>query len=233
MAIRIECQACGFKNDLGRVFCTQCGKRLELTHTSLADLAERRTFDWSSLIHRIVFGGVILAVGGAVVAACWRQALSPVPSDPSGAKQIAMKVRAVQSGLRARREIAMPLTEAEVNGLLAARAESRKLQRLTIDFHPGSFTLTAWSRLTPLGQVAGLTNLVVPVSCGLSGRFEGGMVVIQGGRVGHLPLPASLTSLMKPWFKDWLSDDLAQAEMVSALKRATFDETGAQLVFGP
>jgi hypothetical protein len=233
MAVKIECQICGFKNDLGRIFCTQCGKRLELTHTSLGELSSRRTFDWGPLIRRLLMALLLLAVGSVIAAALWPKTLPPIPVDPAGVKQIPIKSRAWQSALRARREIMLTYTEPEVNGFLDARARARKLKRLSIDFKPGSLTLAAWHDWTPVRQVTVLTNVTLPVSCELSGRFDGGTLVLQGGRVGHLPLPTPLASLMAPWFKGWFDDILAQTGMVRSLKSVTLDETTARLVFGP
>ncbi len=233
MAIKIECQLCRFKNDLGRVFCAQCGKRLELTHTSLGELAGRSTFEWGPVIRRIVVAGLLLAGGGVIAAAFWVQHPPTLQIDPAGVQQIPLKQRAWQNALRARREIKLTFTEAEMNGFLGERARLRKLQRLSIDFKTGSFTLAAWHRWMPVPQVTVLTNLVIPVSCELSGRFDGGTLVIQGGRLGHLPVPAPLASVTTPWFRNWFDDILAQTGMVRSLKSVTFDETGAQLVFGP
>jgi hypothetical protein len=233
MAIKIECQLCGFKNDLGRVFCTQCGKRLELTNTSLDDLARRRTLDWGPMVRRIVGWALALVVAGILGAAFWPAKPARVPMDPAGVKQIPMKVRTVQTALRARQPIAVPFTEAEVNGFLEARAKARKLDRLSVRFKPGSLTFSAGHQWRPVPQVTVLTNLVVPVSCELSGRFDGAQLVIRGGRLGHVPLPSPLASLMTPWFKGWFDDVLAQTGMVRALKSVTLDEGRAQLIFGP
>ena len=233
MAIKIECQICGFMNDLGRVFCTQCGKRLELTNTSLDDLARRRTFDWGPLVSQVAGWTLALIVVAIIGAALWQKMPVRVPTDPAGVKQIPMKVRIVQTALRARQPIAVPFTEAEVNGFLEARAKSRKLDHLSVDFKPGMLTFAAGHPWRPVTQVTVLTNLVMPVTCELSARFDGPTLVVRGGRLGHLPLPSPAAALMVPWFRGWFDDVLAQTGMVRSLKSVTLEENGAQLVFGP
>ncbi len=233
MPIKIECQNCGFKNDLGRVFCVQCGKRLELTNTALGDLASRREIEWGPVVRGVVTVLVVAAVAAVVALAFWRQPPPAVQSDPAGVKQLTVKMTALKNALRAKQGMPLAVTEGELNGFLETRAKTRKVERITIDLKPGSFDMAAWHSWAPATNVAALTNLVFPVSCQISGRFQGNQLTVTGGRFGHIPLPGPLASVTAPWFKNWLDDVVAQTGMVSALKSVTIDDTKAELVFGP
>lgn len=233
MAIKIQCQTCGFQNELGRVFCVQCGKRLELTNTSLEDLAQRRQIEWGPIVRRILGWLAVLLVAAVMGAAFWRQPVGTILSDPSGPQQIATKTRALQHALRARQRVSLTLGEAEVNGFLEARAKSRGVEHLAIDLRPGGFELSAWHRWMPVTNVNVLTNLVIPVSCELSCAFEGKTCVVKGGRLGHIPLPGAVAVLTAPWYQGWFDDVLAQTNLLAALQGVTIEDGTAQLVFGP
>lgn len=233
MAIKIKCDKCGFQNDLGRMFCVQCGRRLELTHTSLDELASKRKIEWRPILRRVLTGLGVVAVAGVIGAAFWPPSPAKVLVDPAGVKQIPSKTQALQKALRARQRVSLEFAEAELNGFLEERAKSRKLHHLTIDLKPGEFDLAAGHRWVPITAVAALTNLVLPVSCELTAGFKGGTLAVKGGRFGHIPLPAPAASLMTPWFTGWFDDVLARTNLVEGLQSVTLEEDKATLVFGP
>lgn len=233
MPIKIDCKSCGFKNDLGRVFCVQCGKRLELTNTSLEELAARRQIDWGRYGRQLVRLLIVLVIAGVVAAFFWRQAPATVQVDPAGAQQVPYKIKAVQSALRARQAVSLSFSEAELNGYLEARAKARRVTRLTIDLKPGAFELAAWHDWAPATNVAALTNVVFPVSCSIAGGFDKGHFVVKGGRFGHVPLPGPAGMVSLPWFRSWFSDVFSQTGLVGSIKSVTLDDAKADLVFGP
>ena len=233
MSIKIECKHCGEQNDLGRVFCVQCGKRLELTQTSLDELAERRTIDWGPIVKRIFGTVVLLAIVGVVGIAFWPQPPSTLPVDPAGVAQLPMKTRALQKALRAHQQTKVTLSEAELNGFLDARAKLRQVRQLTVALKPGVFTMAALDDWAPAAQLAGLTGLVIRISCDWTASYDNGTLAIQSGRFGHLPLPNAAATYAASQFGGWFDDVLSQTGILKSLKSVTIDEGKADLVFGP
>ncbi len=233
MAIKMECKHCGEENDLGRVFCVQCGKKIEFSKTTMEELAARREVDWVPVVKRILGALVFLAVAGVVAMAFWPQPPSTLKLDPAGVQQLPIKTRALEHALRARQPVKVSLSEAELNGFLDARAKSRHIQQLTIELKPGTFTLAAWNDWAPAAEVTGLTGLTIRISCDWTASFHDGAVVVQRGRFGHLPLPLQAATYAASQFDGWFDDVLSQTGVVRSLKSVEIGEAKADLVFGP
>lgn len=233
MAIKIDCQICGFENDLGRVFCVHCGKKLEFSRTSLDELAERRQTDWTPVIKRIIGAVVFLVIVVVVAVAFWPLPPSDLQIDPSGVAQIPIKTRQMQDALRAHQSVKVTFNESELNGFLAARAKLRNVRQLVLDLKPGAFTMTAWDDWVPVAAAPGLSNLAIRVSCEWTATLDKGGLVVKGGRFGHLPLPTPLAAFAASQFSVWFDDVLAQTGLVQSLKSVEIDDSKASLVFGP
>lgn len=233
MAIKIECQICGAENDLGRMFCVQCGKKIEFSKTSLDELAERNRTDWAPVIRRIFAAIVFLVIVGFAALAFWPQSPATRQADPAGVQQIPIKTRVMQNALRSRKQVKVTFDEAELNGFLDARAKLRNVRQLSIDLKPGVFTMAVWNDWIPAAEVPGLSNLVIPVSCEWTAAFDKGALVVKEGRFGHLPLPTPLAAYAASQFGGWFDDVLSQTGIVKSLKSVEIDDTKAALVFGP
>lgn len=236
MAIKIECVQCGFRNDLGRVFCTNCGVKLDLKRTSQADLEERREIPWGRIIGKLVGGVLAVAVLGVLALAFWPMDIPVVQKDAAGGQQVVLKTRAVKKALMARQKATVDFSEAELNGFTAGRAEARKLKALVVDIQPGAIEVSAHFSWRP-GVVTNMTwlarkNVAVPVSLAIKAGFADGQMAVTGGRLGHLPLVGPLTGIPKRFFGDVFSDIAAEKQVMDALADVVFDRDIARVKFG-
>jgi hypothetical protein len=233
MAIRIECSNCGERNELGRVFCAACGRKLDLRDTSMADLNERREVDHGRWIRPVLMSLAALAILGIAGALLWTVKTPTVFYEPAGAVQIAIKAKAARAALSYSREIKFDLTEAELNGFLTERAKSRKVGKLAIDLKTGSFDLYAGFNWAPSTNITWLAQVKIPLSMDLQGGFQSGVLTIQRARIGHLPLPGTAKNVVMDYFAALFPDVLGEKRFVSSLKSVDIDESKASLVLGP
>ena len=233
MAIKIDCAACGFDNDLGRVFCTQCGQKLDMRRTSISDLQSRRELDFGKTLGRILLRTFAVAIVIVLALAFWPMPRAAIVLDQTGAPQVVLKTRAVKKALVAQRSVSVEFTETELNGYLAVRAKARDLRALTVDLKPGVFELQAWMTWhAPFTNIAWLAKAGLPLSCGLTGSFEGGKLAVTKGRVGHLPLVGPTAGMAVSLFGSVLNDVAGEKEVVGALTQATINEGKVELRFG-
>lgn len=233
MAIKIKCSSCGFQNDLGRVFCAQCGQKLDLRDTSMESLEDRRVMDWGRLV-RWVFTLVILGALAAIVGlALWPVKAAPVYYEAVGAKQVPVKVSGVLRALSYNKAITLDLQEGELNGFLAERAKVKRLASLTIDLKPGSFNLHAVMKWTPPTNLTYLAKVNVPLSMTLKGSFQGGVFFPGKAQVGHLPLPGKTQDVVTGFFASLLSDVINEKRMIDALRTVAIEELRVDLTLVP
>jgi hypothetical protein len=233
MAIHIQCSNCGNQNDLGRVFCTSCGQKLNLQDTSMADLDDRREVDYGKWIRGFLAGVVILGVGGLAGTIFWPVKTPPVFFEATGAVQIPIKAKAARTALSYNREIKIDLTEGELNGFLAERAKSRKVGKLVIDLKTGMFDLYAGFDWSPPTNLTWLAKVKIPVSIDMRGGFQAGVLMIERGRIGHLPLPGSSKNVVIDYFATLFPDITGEKRMVSFLKSVAIEDTKVTLVLAP
>lgn len=233
MAIRIECSKCGFQNELGRVFCSSCGQKLNLQDTSMTDLNARREVDYGKWIRVLLMGVLILSVGGLAGAILWPVKAPPVFFEAAGSVQIPIKAKAARTALSYNREIKIDLTEAELNGFLTERAKSRKAGKLVIDLKTGQFDLYAGFDWVPTTNIAWLAKVKIPVTMDMRAGFQAGVLMIERARIGHLPLPGSSKNVVIDYFGSLFSDITGEKRVVSFLKNVAIEDTKVTLVLAP
>ena len=233
MAIKIECSNCGHQNDLGRVFCLQCGQKMDLRATAMTDLNARRESDYGTLIRRIMATVVALLIAGVVGVAFWPMKCPPVLRDGAGAVQVPIKAKAIRSALSFNRNVSLDFSEGELNGFLAGRAAARHVELVAIDLKPGAFELYSAFYLTPFTNVAWLAGIRVPVALNLRGSFQAGVLTVEKVHLGHLPLPEMARKPVVDYFSALFSDILSEKRVVSSLKSVAIEETKADLSLVP
>lgn len=233
MAIKIQCTTCGFQNDLGRVFCAQCGQKLDLRDTSMEDLDDRREFDLRKWLRWGLSILVLLGLSGVIGLALWPMAPTPVYTEAVGARQVPVKLEAVLRALSYNKAITLDFEEGELNGFLAERAKVRHVKALTIDLKPGAFDLYVSFNWRPITNLAFLAKMNLPISMSLTGGFKGGVFNPEKGRIGHLPLPGKTLALSMDYFSSLLSDILAEKRFIDALRTVAIEERRADLTLVP
>ena len=233
MAIHIECSQCGNQNDLGRVFCTSCGQKLNLQDTSMVDLNDRREVDYGKWIRGLLAAVLILGVGGLAGTILWTVKPPSVFCEAAGAVQIPIKAKAARTALSYNREVKIDLTEGELNGFLAERAKSRKAGKLVIDLKTGTFDLYTGFDWSPPTNMTWLAKVKIPVSMDMRAGFQAGVLMIERGRIGHLPLPGSSKNVVIHYFETLFADITGEKRVVSSLKSVAIEETKVTLVLAP
>jgi hypothetical protein len=233
MAIHIECSNCGFQNELGRVFCSSCGQKLNLNDTAMTDLNARREVDFGKWIRFLVMGLLILSVGGLVGAILWPVKTPPVFFEAAGSVQIPIKAKAARTALSYNREIKIDLTEGELNGFLAERAKSRKVGKLAIDLKTGMFDLYTGFDWSPPKAITWLAKVKISVSMDMRAGFQAGVLIVERCRIGHLPLPGSSRNVVIEYFSSLFGDIIGEKRVVSSLKTVAIEESKVTLVLAP
>ena len=233
MAIKIECSNCGFQNDLGRIFCSQCGQKLDLRDTSMESLKERREFDFGKLFQWLLSLVVLIGIATILSLAFWPATTVPVYMDAAGSKQVPVKIAAILRALSYNRAITLDFDEGELNGFLAERAKLNKLKAFTIDLKPGSFDLCAALTWTPVTNVAFLAKIQIPVTISLKGGFQGGVFLPENGRIGHLPLPGRSMKFSTDLLGSYLPDILNEKRIIDSLRTVAIDERRVDLTLAP
>lgn len=233
MAIKIECSICGLQNDLGRVFCAQCGQKLDLRDTSMESLERRREIDWGRLIRWVLSLAVLGAVVTALGLALWPAKAAPVYYEAAGARQVPVKLGAVLRALSYNKPVTLDFQEGELNGFLAERAKVKRLKSLTIDLKPGSFSLYAALEWTPPTNLTYLAKVKIPVSMTLKGGFQGGVFFPGKAQLGHLPLPGRARDVSSGFFAQLLPDIVNEKRIIDALRTVAIEELRADLTLTP
>jgi hypothetical protein len=138
-----------------------------------------------------------------------------------------------RKAISARQKCSVVLAEGEINGYLAERAQSRKLVALTMDFKPGEFDLEARLKWVPaFTNLAWLADVKIPISCGLTGTFDEGALVVKRVYLGHLPLIGPATAPVRSFFARIFNDVIAEKTLVNSLTGVTFSDVKADVSFG-
>jgi hypothetical protein len=199
----------------------------------MEDLEERREIDYGKwirwVVSIVVLGGIALVVGLAL----WPAKPASVYMEAAGARQVSVKMAAILRALSYNRDVTLDFQEAELNGFLAERAKVKRLNALSIDLKPGSFDLYAALAWAPPTNVSFLAKIKIPVTMRLSGSFQGGVLFVEKGRLGHLPLPGRTLEVSTGFFAKQFPDVLAEKRMIDALRTVAIDELRADLTLTP
>lgn len=225
MAIKVKCGKCGYLNELGRLFCLDCGAKL--------DLNSIRARDFQASWYRVVWTAaspilarlLAVAVLGALVLALWPASVPRVLIDQAGAFAVPMKAKAARAAALNSRTASLQLSEGELNGFLQERARTRHLTQLVIDLKPGRFSLHArgvWFSVPALAY-----------SIEMTGSFRQGVLTVESAEAGHLPLPGLLRWPVVRVFSGIFDDVVREQALITTLKTVAIEETRADIALGP
>lgn len=212
MSYGIKCRECGAVNALGRVFCSSCGKKLDLTRVSKRVLARSAETPMQRRMRviRLLIVMVLLAVVALIL---W-------PIEPEGnvgeaaeAAALQTKIRRLETAVAARAHVFDVISEREVNAFLAeilagdpsiSKSEGLRLgvETLRVRFTPDElkvFLVANWGPFRLSYVVAGVPDI----------RERRFVLDISHGQFGHLWLPGPVA--------EWMGGRIAYA--LSGLKR--------------
>lgn len=232
----LTCPKCNTDNELGRVFCSSCGGKLDLTRMKREDVAEAQK---PSLIRRLLPWVVIVAV--VLVFAIAGLALWPVTGsigkegDRKGGAYMARQLNVLNT-LKENRSLKVSFTEENINGYLTFfKAEKLKVNSVSMSITNGCFsvravrTLGAWKVFKYKDKSF---NLTPTISIDLTCAVAGGKLSVSSASMGHLPLlgparsPAvnafqSAFAAEKDWacFKDASEIEAANGKLSFVIKK--------------
>ncbi|OQA26678.1 MAG: hypothetical protein BWY59_01293 [Verrucomicrobia bacterium ADurb.Bin345] len=219
----IKCPQCGNVNDLGRVFCSKCGSRLDLSKVSTRILARGMQKPHDSM-YRLLRNLLLLALIAALCLLLWPAGLVGDTGTVKEARQFAAKIAAIQRAQQAGLYVFEVATEREVNAYIAEILKQNKNISQSEGMRMGIEAITV--RVEPLPK--GLTVVILanwgPVR--LSYEVTGVPVVKQGlfyldvqsARWGHLPLPGPAGQ--------WVSQRVANVFSQMRRERKMLDQLG-------
>jgi hypothetical protein len=181
------CPKCGKENGLGRVFCSDCGAKLDTDGLTTASL--RRGWSplsllqyWKKVVAALV--AVALVLGGL---ALWPRA--PVIGGKGtrmGGRRVETQLEAL-SQARDGRAMTAQFAEKDVNGYLEfLKIPNMRVAALSLCVKPGYFEVRMLRMLKPIG--VGSFRLVPRLTYDLACVPVGGAVVVRKASLGHLPL---------------------------------------------
>lgn len=193
MSKKVPCGKCGVDNELTAVFCRSCGEKMDL-HAVQADHFEHGGALSKEAIMRLLKILVLVGLVASLGLLLWPSSSDGAKGTNAGAKSARGKVVAITDAGKKNVEMQAELSEAEINGYLAAIVYQGKKRNQTISVGKAEIA----SINVDLGQstaevtVKGKLFGKVPVTY----RVKGTPVVgpgsfqfnVKSGSVGHFPM---------------------------------------------
>lgn len=200
--MKVTCNHCGASNDLGRIFCMACGKRMTITAEDVNQAQVKQgAFKWLGVIRPIV---VLLVFVVAALMIWPRVPAGPATQTNQAAlrAKLGVKVGALHVAAGSKRESNASFDAEELNVYVKARVpDGAAADTLTISLEPDRIVVLEQAKLGPFkvgGKSVGPLRFTRQIICRPAGRiFE-----ITGASIGHLPMPGPLKNLVsKPLLK--------------------------------
>ena len=187
----IACVRCGHQNVLGRIFCTNCGQKLDFR---ALDRTPRGRPGAGSPVARFVRIAVVLAIVGAIV-----MVLKPAsPLGASGglqeAQRLNQKIRVVRAALLDGKTATQEISEPELNGYLAEvikrtnenlpkdKKQPVLLKAINVHFTPDHVVIVMLAQAGPLT----LSYSIAGKPAKQDRKF---VLTTEGSRFGLMPVP--------------------------------------------
>jgi len=226
--MKITCNKCGYQNELGRVFCTGCGKKLDLTqNTSSEELKPNPVAEFGKLAGKIIGIGVLVVLVVGLGLAFWPAAAETQVGENRGIQRVEQKAKALRGGA-AGVALQASFSERDLNTWLDANKARGGYDVVAIRLLDGRFLIKGRGSIGLPFTVPGLSSAGIPYSMGLSGRFDGGRLRITRRVMGHLPLFGPLTGIIDNRLRAVLGD-LVDADLIGAVQEVVLTDGQAQV----
>ncbi len=233
----IVCSQCGFENQVGHIFCSQCRAKLDLRQLSEQDMLKMKTPPGRKW--RRVALALLGLLGVALVLACIPSTLATALGDKVELQQARRKLALLEKGTAAPPQC---FTEAEVNACLAADLKSLrqsgafKLSSLRVQLKPSA--VIVWARMTwDPPPAEGIKMGSLAATYGITGvplfGEQGFRFIVARGRLGHLPLPGPLSCVTEPLIKAHFSGLRQNYPALGAVRRLELEDGKITLFAGP
>lgn len=242
---RIICSECQHANEPERVYCHNCGARLDRTKVvqekaaqaptenqnrqhlkRMLDPARGRLLRATGKLLKTVMGAAICA---AIIVMLLPPDLPPESKDYTFAPMIAMDMT---SALASHRTTPLVYNEAQVNSYIAANLRRQDspakqgyfpLERVLVRFEEGAFAITTKRVLFGYGVYSGGSYRV---------SIDNGKIAASsnGGFIGRLSIPSSLMKLVAPLLEKTWSTLGRERNSVSRLAAIEFHPQSVSLI---
>lgn len=187
----IVCSKCGKDNELGRVFCTSCGTKLDLTHMSKQAIAQSNKESWlSSHWKNFILVPLILIVLAVVGLVLWpnTELIGGKPVSASGGK--VERMIASLANLKAGQRIGPYIvTEQELNGYLeAVVVKKANLTSMKVKLSKELVTASIVKVFAEIDSAKAKIKVPIAISCDAKCVPVGGKLKIAQASIGHMKL---------------------------------------------
>jgi hypothetical protein len=242
----LPCQKCGYENELGRIFCHQCGTKLDLSQIKPPSQGgkrlKRRGKGSAKKLVRVAIDAAILGIlfWGAYL-------LVQVPADkipkPTDKERIAAESRRgkLEMMVMSTKPGSLEITPGEFNayldGLSAKQAQgegaSVKPESLRAVFGNGVISVIFRGEVTVAGINKKLCISYTGVPQIKGGHFEFKPVAAQIGELPLHPWILENTSLMKKWYSSMFGGLVDEQRLLERLSSITITPAQATLNYQP
>jgi len=232
--VKVSCNHCGAQNDLGRMFCMACGKRMTITREDVAQAREtERAFRPGVVLRPLL----LLAVLGLILAALWPQTpfdvALPEAQRPVAVARAVSRVNGLSLAARGKRSVKAAFSADELGLYLAQRDGGPKGEPpLTVRLDRGRVTVRRQGMVGPVtlgARTVGPFRYSLDVD--LVPQDRG--VVLRGGRFGHLPLPGPLAIPIRDALQRAFPLNAAEREIEKQMTELVIRGDTLELVLGP
>jgi hypothetical protein len=190
--MKITCNHCGEKNELGRMFCMACGKRMTITNADITQAAtQKKAFNAFALVKPIILVALLALVVTALIPA--RPAVL-TPADESRAREtLKAKYGRLVLAARAKQPARESFNTAELNVYMKARLSgaTNSPVLLNLQVERDRLIVLQTFQVKPVAKAMSLT-FTRRLVCGANGR----VLAVRGASFGRLPLPGPLKAFL-------------------------------------
>jgi hypothetical protein len=216
MTNTIPCARCGHQNVLGRIFCTNCGQKLDF------EALDRKTMRAGPApAARFIRIGIVLALVGAIVMVLKPAATTGAAGGLQEAQRLNQKIRLVRGAVLDGKRITQEVSETELNGYLA-EVIKRSNENLPKDKKQPVLLRAINVRVEKDGITVVLLAQAGPITVSYStsgkpAKRDGKFVLSSdGAKVGLMPVPGAVGS--------WVAKQASYVFSKLANERALLDQ---------
>ncbi len=232
--MKVTCNHCGAQNDLGRMFCMACGKRMTISREDVDEAKEaQQAFRLASLLKPLI----LLAILALILSAIWPLAPFEIALPASGqalaGARVAARVNGLLAAARARKTVKGSFTADDLMLYLKSR-QNRAGQSTPISVSIAGNGLTVRQQAF-LGPFQAGGKRIGPFRFTREVRVEprGRIVVPRRGRFGHLPIPGPLVKLVSgPVAREFMLNSVEQT-IEKQITQMSIQDGKLEIVLGP
>ena len=243
----LTCPKCGYDNELGRIFCHQCGTKLDLDQIKPPSrggkpLQQKRSMGLgkaiSWLVRLVIFGGLILVL--FLIAQVPQ--LTELKTTPHDLESFGRKRANLETAVATRKPAAVSLSSAELNAFLGkpefedAQGSGIKVQPVTIqvDLEDGRFTAHFIGKIkagASFEKAIALSYTAVP-------KLDGGRLTFEpvAAQIGKLTVPKFIlehTNFVQGYFAQLFHKLDVEKELLQSLTSISIEPGDVLLEYKP